>query len=327
MTVALGIFIASSVGCWWASDFLLLLICRLGQGLSSGGGSVTAKALVRDLFSGEDAVRIFGHLTSAVFLGPMIAPVLGGLVIRIAGWRDIYAFLAGWSTVCLLVVLLALVESLPPEKRASTGSTPWASFRPLFGRRSYRRNLTIIAATAGGMFAFVTGSAELFISRRGLSATQFGFVFLLVAAGFVAGVKVNSTLTHWSTQNRFRLGAWSCAVGGAMLALTDLIAAEGRYDLVLIIICCATFYFGLGVVQPLAIGRALEPFSNLAGAASAWLGFVMMGAGAVVSAVVGRLHSKTEIAIAIFFLTAGVLSLLLARDSEGKRLEASTPDS
>ena len=76
---------------------------------------------------------------------------------------------------------------------------------------------------------------------------------------------------------------------------------------------CFLYYLGLGIVQPQAMGEALQPFPHMAGAASAWMGFGLMGAGALSSALVGRLHQETEVGMGILFLVGGITTLWMSR--------------
>jgi len=310
LSVAAFLFAVCSVACYSAQDFRLLLLGRLGQGLSAGAGSVTSKALVRDWYSGDRAVRLFGYLTSAVFLGPMIAPVLGGYLVEYFDWRSVYLFLAGWATLCFMVVLPGLTESLPPKARARKTTTPFNIATELFTNPQFRKALLIVLATGAGMFGFVTGSAELFLSELGVSPTLFGYLFLLIATGFVLGTKINSSLTNRSPGFRYRLGAAACLAGGVSL----IILWSTQFDQLWPTVgACFLYYLGLGIVQPQAMGEALQPFPHMAGAASAWMGFGLMGAGALSSALVGRLHQETEVGMGILFLVGGMTTLWMSR--------------
>ena len=91
--VALGLFAVASAGCTLATSIEHLWFWRAMQGMTAGAGIVISRAIVRDLFDGAAAQRLMSQMTMMFALAPAIAPVIGGWLQTLFGWRSVFAFL------------------------------------------------------------------------------------------------------------------------------------------------------------------------------------------------------------------------------------------
>ena len=157
-------FAVFSAACAVAPDVGTLLALRLGQGLLGAVGIVLARAVVRDLFDGPAAARGFAALMLVSGAAPIVAPVLGGQILRVTTWRGVFVVLAVLGLVLAVGVLLAVPETLPRAGRRAHGGgalaglrTTGAAFRVLLGDR---RVLACVCAAGLGfaaMFAYISG--------------------------------------------------------------------------------------------------------------------------------------------------------------------------
>ncbi|GMU54043.1 MAG: Bcr/CflA family drug resistance efflux transporter [Candidatus Xenobia bacterium] len=307
-------FAGASAVCILAPAFEGLLLGRFLQGLATGGGAVLSRAVVRDWYSGERAVRLFGVLSSALFLAPMIGPVLGGFLATHFGWTGIYVFVGLWSLGALALIGTSLEESFPPDRRSSGRAPLWTVLAQVGRNRQFVLCSLIVAASSAGMFAFITGSPDMLINQMGMSPLNFGLSFLVVAAGFIAGVQLSRLLTPRGLRTRLAVGLAMGLVAGIALTLQTT-----SHGVVQAIGPCLLFYLGLGIVQPLSMAAALEPFQQTAGAAASLVGFGMMTTGAVASMIVGRLHDQAEVGIGLFFAVGSGVGLLAVAGLKERR--------
>src|SRR3954462_5661384 len=115
--VALAVYTLASVGGALAQTVHGLILARIAQGLSVGAGMVVGRAMIRDLFSAEDAQRLMSLVTLFFGLAPAIAPIIGGWLFVALGWRAVFWFLAAVGLVLVVVGWRFLPETLAESGR------------------------------------------------------------------------------------------------------------------------------------------------------------------------------------------------------------------
>jgi MFS family permease len=127
-------FMTTCVICAIAPNAGLLIAARLLGGLAAGAGVATGRAVVSDYYEGNAAAKKFGTLASINFLGPVVAPAIGGLILTVGTWRTIFWSLSGLGVVMFVAVAARLPETLPPSERHRGGVTAtWARMVDLLG--------------------------------------------------------------------------------------------------------------------------------------------------------------------------------------------------
>ena len=121
LLVGVAIFVVASAVCAITTSMTLLIVVRLVQGAAGAAGIVIGRAVIADLFTGKVAAAYFSTLAAINGLAPILAPVIGGQVLRVGTWRTVFWVLAGIGVVLFVLAALAVRESLPPERRAGGG--------------------------------------------------------------------------------------------------------------------------------------------------------------------------------------------------------------
>src|SRR5690606_8870841 len=169
-----------------ASDSLPLLAARVFQAMGASAGLVTSRVIVGDLFDRAEAGRRQATLMSVVLLSPAIAPLLGGLIAGMAGWRPIMGLLAGIGAMVLLASARFMPESRPRSGARAPGSL-LQSYAALVRNRRFLRAAAAIAAASSALYMFLAIAPFLLIDRWGLSSEQAGFCFLAPAVAGICG--------------------------------------------------------------------------------------------------------------------------------------------
>ncbi len=300
LLVGMVIFVLASVGCAFAPTLEWLLLGRLVMALGGSASMVIPRAVVRDFFDEHESARVYSLLMLILGVSPILAPTVGGQLIDFTGWRGIFGLLAIIGVISTLASLRWLPESLPPERRTR------ASVAQAF--RTYGRLITDVrfagpAISAGfamgAIFAYLSGSAFVFMELFGLSARHYALVFGFNAIGLIAASQINRQLLQRFTPRQVIATAFvASALFGLALAV---IGATGWGGLPLMVACLFLSLGAVGVIMPNVAAMAMAPFGHIAGSASALLGTVQFGVGAVSGALVGLLHNGTAIP-----MTAGV---------------------
>lgn len=309
----LGLFIAASVGAALAEGIGWFTAMRLAQGLGGCAGVVVARAIARDLTEGPAMVRLMSQLMLVGGIAPIIAPSVGGLLLGGVGWRGIFWTLAAYAAVLALAVALLLPESLPPARRRRDG--PLAILRTyarLLGNRRFLGLALSGALPVAGMFAYIGGSPFVFMELHGIPPQGYGLFFGANALGIMIVAQANAWAMRRGVAAARALSVVQAAMGvaGLLLLATAATGIGGFPGLVAALFC---YVAGVGAVMPLASSLAMAPHGAVAGSASALIGTLQFGLGALTGWLVGALHDGTAVPMALAVALCGLGGILVRR--------------
>jgi DHA1 family bicyclomycin/chloramphenicol resistance-like MFS transporter len=307
-----GVYVLASIACALAPRVEWLIGLRLLQGLGACGGPLSARAVVRDLHERDRAARMLSLLMLVMGAAPLLAPLVGGQLLRAFGWRSIFVVLAAFGVLCLLGAGLGLPETLPPARRSRAGVREMiAAYGALLGHRAFVGYAVSSGAAYAGMFAYFAGSPFVFIRLHHVPAERYGLLFALNVLGLMACAAVNSRLVLVQGADRMlRQGVLAVAVAGLALFVT---ARTGWGGLPGLVVPIFVFMASLSFIGANATAGALAAFPHRAGTAAALAGTIQFGLGAGSAALVGTLHDGTATPMAVVIAVAGVTSLLVHR--------------
>ena len=320
LLVALSIYVLASLAIVLTPSVEVLAALRFVQGFSAAAGMVVSMAIVRDTYDGVAMGKVIARLMLIVGVAPILAPTLGAQLLLVGSWRFMFGFLAAFGVVLLALVLFALPESLPPERRRTGGTrAALASYGGLLTDRMFMGLALLSGFYMASMFTYVSSSTFVFQEGFDLSAQQFGLVFGAGAIAITAGSQINGALLGRVTPQRILvLAVGAGVVLSAVLVVLALLDAGLLPLLALLVLTLAT----AGFVMPSVPAIALEANGHRAGSAAALLGALQFGIGAVIAPITG-LFGQTAVAMAVVMFGVIVISAgLLAALSAGWRTQA-----
>jgi DHA1 family bicyclomycin/chloramphenicol resistance-like MFS transporter len=294
--VGVAVFILASLVCAQAPNIQILVASRFLQALGGSVAQVASIAMVRDFFPPEASAKIFSLLFLIIGLSPLLAPTVGTMVMSWLGWRAIFLLLAGIAAAVLLAVAFLLPEGHTPDPTISLKPQPiLREFFVILTQPQFRTYAFAGAFSFAGLFAYVTGSPLVFMDGFRASAKVFGIIFACVTMGFIGGNQVNVFLLRkFSSQQIFsRALETQVAIGLLFVAGMWL----GWWGMAATLVLFFLFLSVLGLTYPNAAALALAPFSRNMGSASALLGFIQMGTGALTSTGIGFFGAKAPITL------------------------------
>ncbi len=308
-------FSAASLLCALAPSIWPLIALRFLQGLCGAAGIVIARAIVRDSYSGDAAARTFALVFTVNSVSPILAPLLGGQILRFSSWRGIFVALAVIGAALFVVALLLVPESLAREDRhrgglAQSGRTfKSLLLEPLFTAPAMTFSLSFCA-----MFAYISGGSFVLENIYHVSAQVFSAVFAANATGLIVLTLFSRRLVSGVGPRRLlRAGLlWSAA--GAALTLAACVTHANIWLLLLGLFAVTS---AQGFVMPNAVTIAMSARPDAHGSASGLIGLGQFGFGAVMAPLVGLggSHDATPMGIVMAGCSASALaiSLLAAR--------------
>ena len=270
----LTLYVVATLAMLLVTDIQQFIAARVWQGLGACAALVLARTVVRDVWKAEAgpalALTMIGMLYAIV-----VAPIAGGLLIKLLGWRAPIALALVIGSLVLLLALLFFRESnhhLDP--RAAHWRTLGGQYLDLLKGRQYRAYAVALACTYGAMFAVIAGSSAVFINLQGFSSLEYGLNFGLIVSMLIVG----STYTRRNIQ---RLGPQRIVAMGVTMVAVGGVAALAIYgvfglSVVGLDIPIALVTLGGGLVLPGSVTGAVMPNAHRAGLAAGLMGFAQM---------------------------------------------------
>ena len=304
------LFTLASLACAYAPNLDTLVLARFVQALGGCAGMVLSRAIVSDKCDPVASAKVFSQLMLVMGLAPILAPMLGGVLVNVAGWQSIFLTLGLFSAACLLAVSLGLPESMPEDMPRQPLSGALRQYLRLLADRVFLGHAVTGGIAIAGMFAYIAGSPFVFIKLYGVPAEHYGWLFGANAAGFILVAQVNARLLA-KRGPAFLLARAVWLYLGAGLALLAVAAWRPTALwplLVPLFICIAS----LGCIIPNASACAMSGQGARAGSASALMGCVQFSVAAGAAALVGLLHDGSAVPMALVICLCGVLAVSAA---------------
>lgn len=298
----------ATVGATFAPSIEILIAARILQALGACATLVVPRAVVQDIYTGTEAARIMAVVAMIQSIAPLTAPIIGGVLDMLFGWRAIFGFLAIVAGSLGVWSVFSLTETRPLE--ADGRSAPWRDIFARYGRlltsRVYVGYTLTFAAGTSGFFGFLAIGPALFIGKLGIAPLIFSLLLTLVTLQFPAANFVASRMATRIGIDRTLL--WGAALGvaaAAVLLLLSPVLAVWAIMAPLVV-----YGFSNGILFPNAMAGAAGVDRRIAGTAASFAGFGQLGIGAVVAFVISTAPTDTILpyAIALVFLAVAALA-------------------
>ncbi|HCS45961.1 MAG TPA: Bcr/CflA family drug resistance efflux transporter [Pseudomonas sp.] len=310
LLTGVALFTAASLACAFAPNLEWLIGARFVQALGGCAGMVIARAVVSDKCDAVGSAKVFSQLMLVMGLAPILAPMLGGLLINTTGWQSIFLVLTGFSALVGLAVALGLPESMPAHVPRQPLSGALRQYARLLADPVFLGHALTGGIAIAGMFAYIAGSPFVFIKLYGVPAEHFGWLFGINAAGFILVAQVNARmLAKRGPAFLLTRTVWIYVGAGlTLLAVTSMHTAQLWPLLIPLFICIAS----LGCILPNASACAMNGQGARAGSASAMLGCLQFSVAAGAAALVGVLHDGSAVPMAMVISLCGILVVSVA---------------
>jgi DHA1 family bicyclomycin/chloramphenicol resistance-like MFS transporter len=312
LTTAFAFFAVFSVFCALASSMDMLLAGRFLQGLCSSVPSVVIILIIRELYDGQDTVRVMGLYGATLGIAPAVGPLLGGYLHVWFGWSAGF-----WTIAALTLIVLGLFAAMIPETLRNPQPLRFgaaaAGYRALLRRPDYLRTAIALSLVFGALYAFVATGPVIFIDLLGMPTQRYGLTYIFVIAAFVLGNVVTSRLSGRLTALQLvRAGALGALLAGLALAGPSLAGINS----ILLILAAMSFYaLGLGAVLAAGPIVLLDTVRDLPqGSASALLGSLQLGAAALAGYLSASFYDDSALSMSLTiagFALAGALAIMV----------------
>ncbi|MFD7390653.1 multidrug effflux MFS transporter [Streptomyces sp. NPDC059852] len=311
LLVGLAVYVVATALCAFAPTVEALVACRLAQGLAGAAGIVIARAVVRDLHDGVAMARFFSTLMLISGVAPIVAPLIGGQILRVTDWRGVFVVLTVVGALLAALVWFRLPETLPTRDRHAGGvGETLHAMRGLLADRAF----TGYALTGGfafaALFAYISASPFVIQEIHGASPQMFSLLFGLNSVGLVIVGQINGKVLvgRVSLDRVLGIGLVVVVLAATALLLMSL-GVFGETGLAPVAAALFVLMSAMGVTLPNTQALALQRTRRAAGSASALLGTSSFLIGAIASPLVGVAGEDTAVPMAVVQLAAGLVAL------------------
>lgn len=308
LLLGLSIYALAGIVAMFAPSLTFLLVARFVQGVAACAAPVVARAVVADIYQGPAAQRAMSIVTAGMGVAPIVAPMIGGVVLTWFDWHVVFLILAASGLMMLVAVLMLLNETLPSyDPNAIRLTRMVLNYLEMITARAFICYALPSTLASGALFSFISAAPFVLIGQLGHEPAMFGLFFAMVMVGFITGASLSARLS----QNRdpaamVRIGTAIMACGGLLMLAGALSGILNAFALVLPM---AVIMFGTGLMRPNSIAGAMAGFRDRAGAASALLGFLQMGGG-VLAGIVGAIFAAEAITLTPTAFAIGSFAIL-----------------
>jgi DHA1 family bicyclomycin/chloramphenicol resistance-like MFS transporter len=310
LLAGLTLYTIATIGCWLSWDVTSLVVFRFLTALGASAGTVIPRAMVRDLADGPAAAKLFSKLMLVMGVAPITAPMLGAAVVDWFSWRVIFALCAVYGVAAVWLAWAYMPDTLPRERRTIIGPVQvLIRYGRIFRERGFLAHACVSAANSACLFAYLSATPQIFIGGYGWSSAGYAALFGVNSVAYIAYNQLNPALVNrFGVANVINFGIV------ALLASTLYLAALALHPMGALPIAGGLLMaeIGFGLLTPCAMVGALSRHQAHAGSASALLGTMQYGGGAVAGLAMGLLADGTARPMAFAMLGCALLALLAA---------------
>lgn len=299
----MSIFMLATLIAITTNSLLVLILASALQGVGTGVGGVMARTLPRDLYAGSELRHANSLLNMGILVSPLLAPLIGGVLNTLVNWRACFIFLL----VLCLIVTYSMARWMPETRPVDAPrSRLITSYKTLLGNGAFSCYLLMLIGGLAGIAVFEACSGVLMGGVLGLKSMMVSVLFILpipaafFGAWFAGRQNKRFTTLMWQA-------SLSCLLAGILMWIPGILGVMTIWTLV---VPAALFFFGAGMLFPLATSGAMEPFPFLAGTAGALIGGLQnMGSGGL-AWLSAQLPQNSQFSLGMLMTLAGLLIVL-----------------
>jgi DHA1 family bicyclomycin/chloramphenicol resistance-like MFS transporter len=311
------LYCITSVGCALVGSIEVLIVLRFIQAVGACSATISATAMVRDIFRPEENAKIFSFLILVLSASPMLAPSIGSYFTTAFGWPSIFIVL----TILIIIIFLGVVFYLPESKGADKeyslkiGSII-SNYRAVLSEFYFVMYALLSGIGFAGLFAHIASSPGVFMEHFALTQKQYGLLFAFLASGLIGTSQINTVLLKkYESEKIITVALVLQAFFSGVLLLVSILRLENLWVTISLLFL---YLSTIGLVMPNATALSMRPFERNTGSASALLGFIQMGLGSLATIFVGLLNIKTVLPLAISIVVCSMLAFGIKKRSDSR---------
>ncbi|AWN16681.1 Bcr/CflA family multidrug efflux MFS transporter [Salinisphaera sp. LB1] len=305
----LALYLVASLACALSISIDMLIVARLVQGLGAAAGPVMARAIVRDRFQGSKAASVMSFVVMVMGAAPLIAPMIGSMILFFGEWQLIFWMLLVYAIVALASIALLLTESHPQRRRVRDRSlvSQYIGYLSLVTRLPVFLYLACGSLMFGALFSYVAASSFVYVNEFGVDESLFGFYFSTNVVSMLIGTFTNGRIVQrFGYRTLLGVAVGNTLACALILLATTLTGFGGFWG-----VAVPLFFLlsTVGVAGANTVAGLLDLAPDAAGAASALFGVFQFACGAIATWGVGLIGGDARAMAIVMTGSAGAAFL------------------
>lgn len=305
--VGLALFGISSLALAFCTNIELFWSLRAVQAFTGAAATVVVPGIIRHIYR-ENTAKGMSYVSMIMMVAPLIAPTLGSLIMGISTWQVIFIALAAYSFAILALVQIHLID-IPIFKSQQRGlALFFNSYKTVFSRRSALADIASSMFASFAFFCFLTSVPYVYLDFFKVDEQLFGVLFAFNVLALMFGNFMNTRLVpRLGSRKLLFIGLGIGFVSGGALLLFSVM----HLSLYFIVATIAPLMMSLGIVASNADSLILMQFEEKSGTATAVIGTLRFGSGALVGPILAFVHPQSAIPFSTMMFSALILILLV----------------
>jgi DHA1 family bicyclomycin/chloramphenicol resistance-like MFS transporter len=317
----LALFLIGSALSAFATSVIPLIAGRLVQAIGAGCGITLGRAIAQDVYGADRLIKAIAYLTMAYTIGPMISPMVGGILIDAFGWRSVFIFALAFGAVITVCAYFAVFESRPPAPGARSGGNVLRNYAALFRHVRFTAFVLQSGFLTATFLTTASAASSLLKDMLHRPSTEFGIYFLLFPFGFLSGNFITSRIGN-------RVATETMVLAGSLLLTVTVATQSGLLlggNVTPLTLFVPGFFITMsqGLSLSYAQAGAMATNPKLAGTAAGIGVFMQNFCGAAFAQLYGLLADGTPVPLAqttaittLCALGTAILPFLMARKAQ-----------
>jgi DHA1 family bicyclomycin/chloramphenicol resistance-like MFS transporter len=306
MLIGNAILTVGAVACVIAPSIGWLLAARFVQGFGAATSAVVVSTIVADLYPADKAARLYGVM-NAMFTSLMaIAPVVGGLINAMLGWRGTYGVVA---VICMIAWIL-LYFFLPETKTSPTKlklNQIFADYGTLFSSTLFFKAAAVPSLLYGCYMAFVAMAPFIYWQAFALPSLDYTLHQGSIVAVFaLTSALAGQLITIVNTKKLLHFAVWIAASGSIIMLYAQ--------TSIILTLAMSLFNIGFALIYPLIFARSLTIFPDLTGTASSAIMALRYLLCSVVTALASLLYNGQPERLGVVIVGVIIIVIALVHD-------------
>ncbi len=306
---SIPIFIIGSLMAAMSHHILTFFMARMVQALGIGCVTSIGRAILSDLYDIKGTTKALTYLSLFAAWAPALATTLGGIFTHFFSWRVSFIFLAACGYLLFLQSLKILQETNDNRQPAKQVIVQVAkNYVALMKNVTFWRYLLCFSLLFSGTVVYYTASPFLFVDTMHIKPAIYGLFSFITVAGLLTGKFVATGLGKFiKTEGIMLTGILVGLVSGIIMAI---LAATMKASVINIMGPTCLFFIGAGIMSPTSKAVSMAILPQLAGTGAALFGVAQGLASSGSSIIIGALHERTALPMAITLIGVAILALL-----------------
>ncbi len=218
LLIGLAGYMVASILCAMTNSIEQLIGARVFQAFAGSAITVIATAIVKDLYDGREREKIMATIMSLVIIAPMVAPVFGAFLLKIASWRMMFVTLAIFGAFAS-VLACCYRETLETKYQGSMFRS-WGRMGVVMKNRSFLKLLVIFSIIPMALMGFLAAGSYIYIDHFGLTEQQFSYAFAFNALCASFGPTIYMKLSYRISVQKVISGCFALLAIAGIFTLT-----------------------------------------------------------------------------------------------------------